>query len=66
MCKKIQQNLEEPRMHIKQINNFKSCVFGRVLVVSWTNKLGRKIGCVLSIVRSEREWVNWRFDLIIL
>lgn len=35
-------------------------------MVGWANKLGRKIGCVLSIVGSEREWVNWRFDLIIL
>lgn len=34
-----------------------------MLVVGWANKLGRRIDCVLSIVRSEREWVNWRFDL---
>lgn len=35
-------------------------------MASWANKLGRKIDCVLSRVRSERESVNWRFDLIIL
>lgn len=65
MCRRIQQNLEK-HQEAYQADDFMSCAFERVLVVSCTNTLGRKIGCTQFIVRSERERVNWRFDLTIL
>lgn len=40
-----------------------SSAFERMLVVGCTNTLGRKISCTPSIVNSERQWVNYRFDL---